>query len=161
MLTWKFKWDSGADREGGRFRCGSDRDADKRATPLSWLLGRQDELKEKTNAKRGKRKKCGSVIQSEQKAGYRHRDDSGGGSIQRDDRERGGDSAPAWMWRKTLFFFFLLGLSSVGARFVYFVELIGVREGDWDGEGRDGGNRCSALLGWMHTGEGHRENPPF
>lgn len=42
-----------------------------------------------------------------------------------------------------------------------FCWAIGVREGDWDRErGEARGNRCSALLGWMHTGEGDRERIP-
>lgn len=44
---------------------------------------------------------------------------------------------------------------------VHFVERSVWGEGDWDGErGEARGNRCSALLGWMHTGEGDRERTP-
>lgn len=86
-------------------------------------------MKEKTNAKGVGACECGSVIQSEQKAGYRHRDD-GGVDRYREMTEKEVETQHRLGCEGKPSSFFLLGLSSVGARFVYFVELIGVREGD-------------------------------
>lgn len=89
-----------------------------------------------------------------------------GGSIQRDDRERGGDSAATSLWRKTLccFFFSLDYLVLAYVCAILFQRSVGGRveevEGYWEGDGEARGNCCSALLGWAHTGEGDRERIP-
>lgn len=102
---------------------------------------------------------------------------TGGRSIQRWQRIRGGDLAAARLWRKTLCPFSLLLYSGVVKSQCLWVHFFlsfffsdpregwrdGVREepgGDWERDGEARGNRCSALLGWAHTGEGDRERIP-